>query len=978
MLHRLIKGLLRVAFRLYYRTIDVQGLDRLPAQGPVLLVANHPNTLIDPAILVRVLPRPIAFGAKHTLFSNALLRPILEAFGAIPLVRASDDPKNMGKNLEAFDRYHDLLQSDRVAAIFPEGRSHDEPQIAPMKTGAARIALRAEASRDFELGLTILPVGLQFHPRRSFRAEALVRIGEPVRAKDLAGLHARAPREAVRELTDRIGVAIKGLALHLEDPEKAPLAERITAVYWRRIQATGLGPWQSKALRGELLQRISDALNHFQKEAPEKVADIESSLRRYDRLRKAAGIDRRLLEEPARLLPGVLGALQAFAEAIVGALPALVGFLTGAIPYYVTRAYARRSTGRDRPVGVSLAHLLAGALAFPLFYGGLIAMVAWRFSDQATVLVAVLLIPLGLFARAYLRRMRSIVAHIGSRTASLFKLEAVTRVRQERDVLVRRLDELRNRYRVEVLEWEPLPSLARRESKGPAVVRVLAMLVVGVTLGLFIWGYRDRPVNGLRLGPSPWQTTRGTNSALAERELLRDAHGVLLAAEQLDRLQGEMRVLQRDFREGDRSFLSQQDYDEIHVLLLAYLDLRTALLKTIWLYRGENSEASIASADPLEARAFLTAFTAAAVLVEKAWLIYDAFRDDARTRRALDSGDEAWSIPPGAFSDIVASLSNQSVMAELQAALQRFEIDREAGRFPHQAPWADLAARAEAARPTLDRALDGVGRRRLRRTLREMAEQIRNPVGEIKPVISMWVSRFRIKERPPHRGLISEEQLETLRAELQPGDILIERRNWYMTNCFLPGFWPHAAIYMGTYEQLQDLGVIEDPRASKHMSDFRKQDELGRNFAVLEAIGEGVIFTSLEHSVGEADAVVALRPILSREALREALLRALSHRGKEYDFDFDFETTDTLVCTELVFRAYDGILKMPEMELIMGKPRLPASGYVRMWAEGRATEDPQLELVRFLDFDEASGVARDADAETLVETLERSRFTFAQ
>ena len=192
------------------------------------------------------------------------------------------------------------------------------------------------------------------------------------------------------------------------------------------------------------------------------------------------------------------------------------------------------------------------------------------------------------------------------------------------------------------------------------------------------------------------------------------------------------------------------------------------------------------------------AFTAAAVLVEKAWVIYSAFENDPRTRRALDSGDKAWSIPPGAFSDIVSSLSNQSVMAELMAALQRFE----AGRYPNQAPWSDLAARAQGARPTLD----GVGRRRLRRTFREIAEQIRDPVGEIKPVISMWVSRFRIKERPPHRGLISEAQLEALRAELQPGDILIERRNWYLTNCFLPGFWPHAALLHGHVRAIAEAG----------------------------------------------------------------------------------------------------------------------------------------------------------------------------
>jgi hypothetical protein len=240
----------------------------------------------------------------------------------------------------------------------------------------------------------------------------------------------------------------------------------------------------------------------------------------------------------------------------------------------------------------------------------------------------------------------------------------------------------------------------------------------------------------------------------------------------------------------------------------------------------------------------------------------------------------------------------------------------------------------------------------------------------------MWVSRFRIKERPPHRGLITSEQVEELRRELRPGDILIERRNWYMTNCFLPGFWPHAALYLGTAEELERLGVAADPRAAPHMPAFESLDERGHAHAVLEAIGEGVIFTSLEHSVGEADAVAILRPVLSDEALREALSRALSHRGKPYDFDFDFATSDKLVCTELIFRAYDGILEIPEMDTIMGQKRLPASGYVRMWAEGRSTGDPQLELVRFLDFDEKAGVAREADEATLIETLDRSRFTF--
>ena len=88
-LRPVIKGLLRVAFRVYYRSIQVQGMERFPPKGPVLLVANRPSSLLDPAVLVYLLSRPVHFGAKHTLFKGPF-RAVLEAFGAIPLVRAQD------------------------------------------------------------------------------------------------------------------------------------------------------------------------------------------------------------------------------------------------------------------------------------------------------------------------------------------------------------------------------------------------------------------------------------------------------------------------------------------------------------------------------------------------------------------------------------------------------------------------------------------------------------------------------------------------------------------------------------------------------------------------------------------------------------------------------------------------------------------------------------------------------------------------
>ncbi len=452
----LVKWFLRIAFWIYYRSIQVQGMELVPREGAVLLVANHPNSLLDPAILVHLLLRPVHFGAKHTLFTGPL-RSILAAFGAIPLVRAQDEPRAMRRNLAALDRYEVLLREHRIAAIFPEGLSQDNPRLAPLKTGAARIALKAESARSFQLALHVLPVGLQFEPRRRFRSDAFVRFGEPFTIEDLARDYAENPRPTVRRLTNRIEANLKRLSFHVEHPERIPFVERIVDVYLGRVRRRGLAGVDWRGIRGELLQKTADCLNYFGEADPAAVTAVEHRLKRYERLRETAGINRRLLEEPSLLVSGPLAALQALIETVLGAPPALFGFVTGAVPYYVTRAVSRRIAVQTKHFpGLSLIHILAGAIAFPLTYAFEIWWVWKNFSDTATLVFSALLVPAGLFALFYLDRVRKLAVHLSGRAAGLLKLEAVARVARERHTLLELLDHMRDRYRVEVLGWVPL------------------------------------------------------------------------------------------------------------------------------------------------------------------------------------------------------------------------------------------------------------------------------------------------------------------------------------------------------------------------------------------------------------------------------------------------------------------------------------------------------------------------------------------
>ena len=225
------------------------------------------------------------------------------------------------------------------------------------------------------------------------------------------------------------------------------------------------------------------------------------------------------------------------------------------------------------------------------------------------------------------------------------------------------------------------------------------------------------------------------------------------------------------------------------------------------------------------------------------------------------------------------------------------------------------------------------------------------------------------KLREPGGALISRSQVQELRAKLQPGDIFLERRNWYVSNAFLPGYWPHAALYAGTPEELRALGLEQDPRVQQHWDKLLRPDKAGHFCVVLESVSEGVIFTSLEHSIGEADSVALLRPKIPREQIRESLARAFSHAGKPYDFDFDFFSSDKLVCTELVYRAYDGPIHFT-LQNIMGTKTLPAIEFVRKFAAERDTPGAQFEFIWCLQGDAGAGVARPVDAAGFIKTMD--------
>jgi glycerol-3-phosphate O-acyltransferase/dihydroxyacetone phosphate acyltransferase len=224
---RLVQAIISVALRLFFRRIETSRARVVPSSGPLVFVLNHPNGLIDPGLVFAALPRRISFLAKSTLFRIPVAGWLLRTVEALPLYRRADAGEDMSQNLRTFEACRRLLLRGRCVALFPEGLSHNAPKLQPVKTGAARIALGAAVP-----GLKIVPVGLYYTSKTSFRGEALLRFGEPLDVPLVEpDEHGEPKRDDVRELSARIEEALLGVTLNVETEEQLDAARKAERLF---------------------------------------------------------------------------------------------------------------------------------------------------------------------------------------------------------------------------------------------------------------------------------------------------------------------------------------------------------------------------------------------------------------------------------------------------------------------------------------------------------------------------------------------------------------------------------------------------------------------------------------------------------------------------------------------------------------------------------------------------------------------------
>jgi 1-acyl-sn-glycerol-3-phosphate acyltransferase len=371
---------LRFALRCFYR-IETAG-PPLP-DGPLVLVGNHPNALVDPGLLIAVSPRPLTFLAKEPIFRMPLLGSLVRALGALPVVRTQDDPARMRENLEALGAAARGLANGRAVAIFPEGRSHSEPSLGALKTGAARLALQAGRQ------VHVVPVGLTYAEKGRFRSVVRVEFGAALEVPP------GAPEpERVRVLTDRIAGALRLQTLDLAAWEDLPLIEAADALY---VLATA-----APARDAERQRLFARGLRLLRAEQPERAAELAGQVLSFQRrlaLSRADASDLGIRYRPWTVLRFVL---RNFVALVLGLPLAVLGLLAFAPPVLGTRLALRLA--RTEPDMVATVKLLTGLVLGPVYVAALAVAAGWWLGPWWPVAVVAGALPLALFTRRFVAR----------------------------------------------------------------------------------------------------------------------------------------------------------------------------------------------------------------------------------------------------------------------------------------------------------------------------------------------------------------------------------------------------------------------------------------------------------------------------------------------------------------------------------------------------------------------------------------------
>ena len=398
--------------------------------GPVLLVANHPNTVLDPPVIQGTATRPIRFLAKSTLFERHVLSPFVRRSGAIPVYRRIDPGVDISRNAETFAAVERALAGGDAICLFPEGISHVSGRLEPLRTGAARMALTAAAAGRF---VAIVPVGLNFDRLPMFRSRATAMYGRRFDAGDLVDTFRADPRAATRILTGRIASRLRRVMIEADPRSDLPLVDRVDRLY-----AAARGVSRDPAERVRRRRLIARGMERLRREHPERYDALLGDVLAYDEQLRALGLREHDLDRRMPAGQVLRFVLREGSRALVTGPLAVLALACFSVPYYGTWALSGRAPD---PQSRAAWEVVGGAVVYGAWIAALSAASGLWFGGGIGAATAVGLVVLAFAGLNAIERQAAVIRLVRAFLATRqTPLRARARLKRQRAAIAAVLD----------------------------------------------------------------------------------------------------------------------------------------------------------------------------------------------------------------------------------------------------------------------------------------------------------------------------------------------------------------------------------------------------------------------------------------------------------------------------------------------------------------------------------------------------------
>jgi 1-acyl-sn-glycerol-3-phosphate acyltransferase len=432
MIRRVIVSLVRLALRIYFQRIEVTGLEHVPLDTPVIFVLNHPNALVDPVFLLCLAPRRVSFLAKAPLFRMPVIGYLVKSLDSLPVYSRQDEGQDVTKNEETFVAARELLAKGGTIGICPEGVSHDEPGLRPIKTGAARIALAAISTGEVN-DLKIVPAGLYYTSKTSFRSSALLYFGNPLSVSPVQlEPDGSPPRDAVRQLSNQIEKSLREVILDARHEEARQTIARAERIFSAETQQ-GIDKVNLKdELR--LQQRFIKAYSILEGHQPDRLRRLEQRMIRFEEELNQAGVDAEELSPPRSTWSVFRSIIKRSVWFVLMLGPALIGTIAH-YPAYRLGGYLATKFSRDAEDIISTIKIISAMLLFPLTWLILAAVAYLSFAWWVAVAVLLVVPVCGYVAIIFFEELDKSIAGIRVLTFFLVRRRFFVRLLAERKAI---------------------------------------------------------------------------------------------------------------------------------------------------------------------------------------------------------------------------------------------------------------------------------------------------------------------------------------------------------------------------------------------------------------------------------------------------------------------------------------------------------------------------------------------------------------